>query len=120
MSMMVKAMMLMKITCLEMLVLKMNIQSFVCCFHELFKEPTRCFTICSRHKKSISHNFPLFSVKFMIRGSELHLSPHAGLTDRFNMIPQKGRKSNGTVTASFLENISQLFQIPFAINIHIV
>ena len=63
-------------------------------------------------KKSI----PPFSVKFMIWGSELHISPHAGLTDGFNMIPQKGGKSNGTVTASFLENISQLFQISFAIN----
>lgn len=90
--------------------LKKNIQSFVCCFYDLFKEPTRCFTICSRHKKI---NESQLSVKFMI---ELHPSPHAGLTDRFNMIPQKGRKSNGTVTASFLENISQLFQISFAIN----
>ena len=71
-------------------------------------------------EKSMSHEFPLFSVKFMIRGSELHISPHAGLTDGFNMILQKGGKSDETVTASFLENISQLFQIPFAINIHIV
>ena len=40
-----------------------------------------------------------------------------GLTDRFNMISQKGGKSNGTLaTASFLDNISQLFQISFAIN----
>ena len=57
-----------------------------------------------------------FSVKFMIGGSELHLSFHAGLTDGFNMISQKGGKSDETVTASFLENISQLFQISFAIN----